>query len=267
MSTEKEREARRRKGGRLEIDPVEVEKRVERAVKRFAPKAWRDQSYFKGLLRSMVMTNAIPMDLLEEIPIDAGEAGKTRFDQLYDAAMFLAFPGYRDTTLKKLLGPGIHFGPETKIWRAAFPERFGISHVVLRAPSYQEAFSLACDYACRMSLRSFGNIPADLTIRVLFMTEKAVRRMLRLRWANRVIKRRELQLIGRVYSPKEIMGAKFAALGDPRDRERYSIARYVEGKDLDKIMNMRETVRISAVDAEVRHKHHVTSERKKDDKK
>lgn len=262
MSASNKKEVKQKGRGDLEIDPEEMDKRIEEALHRIAPLSPKIRSYFRGLLKKMITSNAVPIELFEGIPLEPGAVGKTRFDQIYDASMYLAFPGYRKTTLKKLLGPGIHFGPDTKIWRAIFPEKFGVSHVIIRAPTYQRAFALACDYACRMSLRSFGNIPPDLTIRVIFMTEKAIRRMLHLRWANRVIKRRKLQLIGRVYSHNEVMGAKYAALGNPKEPE-HSIAKYVEGKDLERIMSMKEKVRISAVEAEVRHKDYVSPKHSK----
>lgn len=152
----------------------------------------------------------------------------------------------------KLLGyvPG---GAGTKIWRVVVPERFGITHVLLRAPTFQEAFALACDYACRASLRLYQRIPADLTIRVMFMSEKALRRYLDIRWSNRMRQRKQFQMEGREFTPRQIYGARLVALGRPDD-PRYSIARYSESKDLKRLHKERGISRTSAVESESRRK-------------
>lgn len=251
MATERYRETRRKRGGWILINREEADEKIEACLKRvFTPK---ERDHVRPILRSLVYGNAVPMEILESIPQPAKEVGKTRFDQLYDACMYLAFPGYHERTMEKLLGPGFGVDSELKIWRAAFPDKFGISHVVLRAKSYQEAFALACDYACRMSLKISGKIPGDLTIRVMFVSEKAVRKMLNLRWANRVNRRRKFQRIGRVYSPKEILGARIVALGRP-DNPSTKVFRYAETRDLVKILKAKGLVRVSAVEAEVRRK-------------
>lgn len=239
---------RKRKGGRVEIDRKQVEEAIRQCVKRF--RGSNEKQYIGALLHAMLLNNAIPIELLESIPAPPQEVGKTRFDQLYDAAMDVAFPGYREETLEKLLGPGVGTTEKTKIWRVILPQKFKLAHVLIRADSYQEAFALACDYACRASLRVHGKVPADLTVRVMFMTEKAIRRKLDLRWANRVNKRRQLQLVGRVYSPKEIQGARIAATGPPSSPA-FRLARYVEAKDLSKILKSNGIARLSAVESEV----------------
>lgn len=203
----------------------------------------------RALLEDLVSHNTLPLELLRRLPVPPEKAGKTRFDQLYDAAMFLAFPGYRKETLEKLLGPDAKVKSKTKIWRAIFPAKFRLSHVLLRAPTFQQAFALGCDYACRMSLRLYREVPSDLTVRIQFVSEKAVRRMLKMRWANRVKRRKQLQLIGRVYTPKEIMGARLIALGDPKTPE-HSIFKYAEARDLRKILSLQERVRVSSVETE-----------------
>jgi hypothetical protein len=199
------------------------------------------------MLTELIENNIIPLDLLEYIPTSPTKVGKTRFDQLYDAAMYLVFPGYREETLGKLLGPV--YDSETKIWRVMFPSKFRLSHVLLRAGSFQHAFALGCDYACRMSLRLYKKIPVDLTLRIQFVSEKAVRRMLEMRWANRVKKRKQLQLMGRVYTDKEISGARMVALGDPTQSV-YSIAKYAEARDLRRILKYHNRMRISSVETE-----------------
>lgn len=221
---------------------------VEKCMKRF--RGSKEKQYLASLLYSMVMNNSIPAELLDTLPASPAQIGKTRFDQLYDAATDLSFPGYRQETLERLLGPGASISDRTKVWRVILPPRFKLAHVLIRADSYQEAFALACDYACRASLRVHGRIPADLTIRVMFMTEKAIRRKLDMRWANRVNKRRQLQLVGRVFSPKEINGARIAALGPPTDA-RFQLAKYIEAKDLGKIAKAAGKARVSSVESEV----------------
>lgn len=218
---------------------------IEECVQRIA--AQKDAPYFRHMLTELVENHAIPAELLKHIPIPAGEAGKTRFDQLYDAAMSLVFPGYRRETLQRLLGPAEPI--RGKIWRVLLPERFKMTHVLIRARTFQEAFALGCDYACRASLRMFGYIPVDLTIRVVFMSERAIRRMLDIRWANRSHKRMQLKLIGREFTERQIKGASLVALGHPKDT-RYSIIKYTEKKDLDRIRQKCGLVRESAVEYE-----------------
>lgn len=228
-------------------DAPGIQEAVGKAARRLSgPK---DLPYVERLLTNLVSENALPIELLDQIPVPAEEAGKTRFDQLYDAIMSIAFPRYRRATLRRLLGPGAVLRPETRIWRIILPEKFNISHVTIRADSFQQAFGLGCDYACRMGLRIHGKIPADLTIRVVFVSEKAIRRMLGLRWANRVQKRKTLQLVGREFTPKEITGARLAALGSRND-PLYSIAKYAEAKDLKKILASKAHMRLSEVETE-----------------
>jgi hypothetical protein len=73
--------------------------------------------------------------------------------------------------------------------------------------------------------------------------------MLKLRWANRVKRRKQLQLVGRVYTSKEITGARLVALGDPKTPE-HTIFKYAEARDLRKILRMQEKVRVSSVETE-----------------
>jgi hypothetical protein len=241
-------EQKKTRGGRVKIDMQKVEQAVHKCIKRF--RGANEKRYMAALLYAMLTNNTIPIDLLDTIPTSSDEVGKTRFDQLYDAAMSIAFPSYRLETLERLLGPDAEISENTKIWRVILPQKFKLAHVLIRADSYQEAFALACDYACRASLRVYGKIPHDLTVRVMFMTEKAIRRKLDLRWANRVNKRRQLQLIGRVYSPKEIGGARVAAIGPPSSPA-FQLARYIEAKDLGKILRSKNLVRVSSVESEV----------------
>lgn len=207
-----------------------MEKALDECLARVASP--KDRPWLRSLLEAMVRNHAIPIELLEHIPVPAQTVGKTRFDQLYDAAMSLVFPGYTETILEKLLGP---LPPQelrgTKIWRALFPPRFGVENVLLRARTFQEAFSKACDWACRVSLRSHGQIPVDLTVRIMFMSERAVRRYLDVKWANKDILRRKKKLVGREISARQMNGARICALGHKSDPMR-SIAHYAEKKDL-----------------------------------
>jgi len=233
------------KKARKAPDDAEIRDAVEACLKRACSR--KEASQWREFLQDLVRNNAIPLELLTDLPIPASTTPRTRFDQIYAASMALAFPGYRKTTLRALLGPweGIQ---GVKVWRVVFPEKFGMAHVLLRAPTFQEAFARATDYACRSSLRLFRRIPTDLTVRVMFMGEKALRRHLGLRWANRVHKRKELQLVGREFTPRQLNGARIAALGS-HDDPGYAIMKYSEFKDLDKI-RLNGRVRKSEVESE-----------------
>lgn len=239
----------RRTRGRIPPrEAKDVDRAIEACVKRIGnPK---DAQYFREMLTGLVRNQVIPVDLLEHVPLPARTAGKTRFDQIYDATMSIVFPGYRRETLEKLLGP---VGDEegTRIWRAVFPEKFGVAHVLLRAETYQEAFALAADWACRCSLRLHHRVPHDLTVRVIFMGERALRRYLDMRWASKTLKRRELKLVGRDFTYRQVNGARLAALGHhPKTDPRHSVAKYAEMKDLQRVRERAGLVRISAVEHE-----------------
>ncbi len=206
-----------------------------------------DRPYFRTVLLDMLRNNAVPVDLLEDVPAPVREVGKTRFDQLYDAAASLIFPGYSQSVLDRLLGPD--GDQETKIWRVMLPEEFGIRHVLIRARSFQQAFAFGCDYACRLSLRLYRKIPVDLTVRVAFMSDKALRRMLYVRWKNREKKRNELKIEGRVFTTREVSGARNAAVGKFGSSE-YSIALYAERQDLSKILKAKDLSRCTVVEYE-----------------
>lgn len=223
----------------------ELDRAIEQCVKRFGTR--KDSEYFTLLLRELVLNQTIPLDLLESIPVRAQDAGKTRFDQLYDAAVSLVFPSYRKDTLEQLLGPSYERG--TKIWRVVIPQKYGISHVLIRADNFEHAFARACDYVCRMSLRKFQRVPVDLTIRVMFMGERALRRHLGMRWASRTLKRKQLKLVGRDITPKQLNGARLAALGTPK-QPHYKIVRYSEMKDLQRIREGKKIIRESSVENE-----------------
>lgn len=220
---------------------------IEECVQRIATPKERD--YFRDLLTGLVRNKSVPVELLKHIPIQASDAGKTRFDQIYDAILNAAFPTYRPETLRRLLGPHSEIKKTIKIWRAVFPEKFGVSSILLRADDYQQAFALACDYALRSSLRVYKMTPSDLTIRVMFVSEKSIERMLDIRWSSRVNKRQQLQLQGRKFTPKEIGGMRLAALGSPK-QPRFRVLKYAEMKDLDKILQENKLMKTSEVESE-----------------
>jgi len=230
---------------KLEIGPEGLKALDECARRISGPK---DQAFIRKMLGELLLNNALPVDLLAHIPVPPREAGTTRFDQLYSAAMSLVFPEYRENTLSRLLGQGPH-EDGIRVWRAIFPDRYKLTHVLLRAHTYQQAFALACDYACRVSLYMFKQIPADLTIRILFVSESAMRRHLTMREITRHKKRHELKLQGRKFTDKQVAGARLAALGPPRHPDN-AIFRYVEQQDMRKVRESTGKVRVSAVQAE-----------------
>ncbi len=233
---------------KIKIDE-EGSKILEECISRIA--APKEADFVRETLRALVLNNAIPLAILPYVPVPARKAGQTRFDQLYAASMALVFPEYRETTVARLLGPG-YSDPSLKVWRAIFPDKFKLTHVLLRAHTYQDAFALACDYACRLSLHLFHKIPVDLTVRVMFMSESALRRHLTIREITRNKKRLELKLEAREFTFKQLTGARLAALGPPKD-PKYSIFKYVETKDLDKLY--RDGIsRVSCIEMESRKK-------------
>jgi hypothetical protein len=223
----------------------ELKEAIEKCLERVSSP--KEAPYLRVWFFELLRNHAVPFELLEQVPVRAQEAGKTRFDQLYDAAVAIVFPGYTRGTLERLLGPSPPRG--IRIWRVILPERYKVPHVLIRAESYGQAFALGCDYACRVSLRLYGKIPIDLTIKVIYMTERALRRHLNLRWANRTSRRRKLKLEGREFTSRQLNGVRLFAMGSPRS-PLYSIARYCETKDLDKIRLSKGLIRASAVEAE-----------------
>ena len=222
----------------------EIENVINERVKIMGPK---DREYFRSMFQDLVNNHTIPLEMVKLIPVVPREAGKTRFDQIYGAAMALLFPEYEKKTLERLLGPS--FIPGIKIWRVLVPESYGIAHVMIRARTYQEAFALGCDYACRISLRLYRKLPVDLTLRVMFMSERSIRRYLDVKWNNRKNVRKKKKLVGREISNKQLNGARISALGHP-SRDDYSIVHYSERQDLARILKSRGIVRKSLVESE-----------------
>ncbi len=218
---------------------------IKEAIKRICSKS--DKDYWEKFLKEIVNNNVIPEELLQHVPIKSALIKKTRFDQLYDACMELAFPDYDPENIKKLVSDVSN--SKIKIWRVVFPEKFGITNVLIRAESYQQAFALACDYGCRVSLRMFKKIPSDLTIRVMFLSDQAIRRYLKIRWSNRTNKRKKMQMEARTFTDKQIYGARLAAMGHPQS-DMYSIVKYSEMKDLRRIRENFSSQRDTKVESE-----------------
>lgn len=204
------------------IEPYNVGKSINEKIGKK-----KESETIKKFITELIKNKVIPIELLDVAPDKPQNIGKTKFDQIYDAAKQVAFPGYANNTISYLLGQDV----ETKIWRAVFPQKFKISNVLIRADNFQHAFALACDYACRYFLRAHKKYPNDLQIRVMFVSERALRRYLKVKHANRVNKRKKLNLEGRTFTHREITGARLAALGDP-DQPEYSIFKYMEKQDL-----------------------------------
>jgi hypothetical protein len=226
----------------------EIRDKISSTINRLGSE--KDKEYFSQMLFDLVKNNSVPLEVFDSLPINSAKSGKTRFDQIYDASMFLATPNYRKETLEALIGE-IKDGEEEqiKIWRVVFPAKLQIPSVIIRAKSFQDAFALGCDYGCRVSLRQERKIPIDMTMRVLFMGEKSVRRHLSLRWANRVQKRKQLQLEGREFTFKQVTGARLAAL-EHKDHPNRSISYYAELKDLARVRTKAGLIRLSSIEHE-----------------
>lgn len=218
---------------------------MERCVHRIA--GTKDREAFREMLSALVENNAIPIELLETIPDRADTTGRTRMDQIYEACMFLALPRYRDSLREKVFGPEAK--EDMRLWRVMLPKEFGLSHVVVRAESFSEAFALGCDYACRSYLQMRRKVPEDLTIRVQYMSDARVSKMHQVRRAVRALGRKKGTLPGRKYTYKEIAGARLVAIGR-KDSGSYSIFKYSEKKDLQRILEERDVMRVSSVETE-----------------
>jgi len=218
---------------------------VEECVQRICRPDEREA--FLEFLTALVENNAIPASLLTTVPRRASKAGATRFDQIYDVCMFLAFPDYAPKVHDTAFGPD---APEDmKLWRVILPREYGLSHVIVRSQSFQQAFSLACDYACRLSLRERRRIPGDLTIRVQFMDNVVTSRMLDIRQAVKYRQRVLSGTKGREFSAKDIAGARLVAIGR-REGKNYSIFKYMDNMDLRNLEEGLGRRRLSAVDKE-----------------
>jgi hypothetical protein len=208
-----------------------------------------DIRYIATMLAEMVGNDAIPIELLNYIPLPPYQVGKTKFDQVYDAALSVAFPPYDPDTVQKFQRVCDRQDLNTKIWKIMIPEKFQIANVLIRANSFKEAFALGSDYACRVALRINKRIPTDLTIRVRYMTDKSIRKYLAARRSNKYSKRKKWGFVGHEFSTKEITGAIVYALGHPIHDE-YKLASYAEHKDLKNMRRVSGITRLSKIEVE-----------------
>ncbi len=206
-----------------------MEEWIEMALDRFTTE--KDREYFRALLTDIITKNQAPLELLNEVPDDARRIGKTRFDQIYDALINIAFPPYSTSVLKLLLGTAEN--KEVRVWRVSLPERYKVGNTLIRAYSYQDAYALACDYACRIHLRLFHEIPKDLTIRVQYMSNTALAKFLR---ARHLIRNHKSQVyrsgLSREFTPTQVLGARTAALGHSHQDPQRKLAIYIDNKDM-----------------------------------
>jgi len=220
---------------------------IDMALDRFACET--DKEYFRDLLVKIVEQNAAPMELFAELPLPTQESGKTRFDQIYEAMQYISFPPYSKAIITALLGENIN--PHIKVWRVSLPEKFKVANCLIRAETYQDAFALACDYACRIHLRLFKSIPKDLTIRVAHMSSVAIAKYLGIRKKIRNQKSRVYASgVARQFTPKQVLGARTAALGHSFNDPRRSIAIYADRQDMHKARRYQGMIRMISVELE-----------------
>jgi len=220
---------------------------IDAALDRFAfPK---DREYFKELLTKIVEQNAAPAEMFMEVPQKPAKTGLTRFDQIYAAMQYVSFPPYSKTIIRALLGTNEEF--HTKVWRVSLPDRFKVGNTLIRAETYQDAFALACDYACRIHLRLYKTIPRDLTLRVQYMSGVAIAKYLGVRQKIRNNKSRIYYSgASREFTPKQVLGARTAALGHTHSDPSRSIPIYADRTDQHKARRYQGMIRIVNVELE-----------------
>ena len=217
-----------------------------------------DREYFKHLLKTLIQTKQIPVKSLIYWPQKSDVAGKTRFDQIYDATMNLAFPDYSNKVLESFQAKPVD--PQMKLWKAHFPSKYKVASVILRAKDYQDAFACACDYICRVSLRTDIVIPKDLTIRVSAMSEKSVKAHFRIRIASSRKRRSIRSTKAREFTNRQVNGSRAAALGFPPTSEMRRIVRYAEHKDMLRMSSKKKINKQSLVEHEHYKEHKPISE-------
>ncbi len=209
----------------------------------------KSQTYFAEFLKNLIATGTVPVEALEGLPARPSKVGKTRFDQLYDLAQLITFMNYSESTIKGLLGEGGDLN--TRLWRVVLPKEYGIASIYLRAPTYQDAFALACDYVMRVSLRLNQIIPQEMTIKVESVTDQEARGMIAFRNKDRKRHARILNFKMPEVTPRQLRGIRLAALGYAMNDPRRSIVRYIEEKEVKYVNRVPGIARISAVDSEV----------------
>ena len=220
---------------------------IDAALDRFALQT--DREYFKELLTKIIEQNAAPAEMFAVLPQKPQKTGITRFDQIYQAMQYISFPPYSKSIINGLLGTGEEF--HMKVWRVSLPERFKVGNTLIRAETYQDAFALACDYACRIHLRLYKSIPRDLTLRVQYMSGVAIAKYLGVRQKIRNNKSRVYYSgASREFTPKQILGARTAALGHAHNDPNRSIAIYADRTDQHKARRYQGMIRIVNVELE-----------------
>jgi len=190
----------------------------------------KEQEWVREFLTNLILNDTIPLELLKLIPTRAAEVGRTRFDQIYEIAMLAAFPGYSPKVVEELT---YEQDPDIKVWKVILPAEYKINHVMIRARSFQEAFALGCDYACRANLRVNHKIPKDLTIRVSRVSNDTMLKTIKQReWARkskrRVFKHDAWSHEGDALKDKRT-GVRIFGLGNVNT----SLIRYIDMRDLD----------------------------------
>jgi hypothetical protein len=268
---------------KMEEEALKNEKKksviIERAVRKVCKRGDKEYKYLKSTLEELVKNKTIPIRLLKDVPRLPKVICKTRFDQLYDAAMFLSFPEYDDELFKYLFGlDNFKKNREIKLWKVLIPKKYCMRNILIRAPNFQMAFARACDYVCRLVMKTEKKIPNDLTIRVMYLPASQI-------YLHKMPKT-EQQKAGLSDSQegqpsedseildvdgdnengeeenkkvpekasetrmrKKVNGAIRIALGHSKNNENYKVARYMEMKDLKKIEEAG-VVRVSNVEIE-----------------
>jgi hypothetical protein len=232
---------------RFVLSDPEQEQTLERHLKKhYRPEA---RAVFKSFFRRLLANGSLDIEHLKLVPNPVKDAKKTTFDQVFEACMEVAFPPYSEKLVADLFGPEYEKSRDVKLWRCLFPKKFGITHVIVRAETFQQAFALASDYACRVSLRMYQKLPIDLTIRVSKMSSKALAETVRLRKANRKIKLRQRNQKGPAYTTKEILGARIVACGHNRQPE-FRIFHDQEFYEWGELKNRARVIRASRIETE-----------------
>jgi len=208
--------------------------------------------YVRKLLEDLLDSGSIPLQVLEEIPRLPGAVQKTRFDQIYDAVMYLAYPEYPEDVRKAILGPEDP-DPSIRVWRVILPREFGLYNVMIRASSYPLAFARACDYVSRRHVREKRSVPQGLHFQVKYVTESELRRHFKIR---RVNKRKASKNRGDekefALTDRQLYGVRRAALG-PSDSPDHRVIHYIEKRDnerLSQVRDGRKVLRVSSVELE-----------------
>lgn len=184
----------------------------------------------------------------------------TRIDQIYEISHLIEFPLYSDDTLSSIFGD--KYNNNVRIWRIILPKDLKYMNVLIRAASFQEAFAYANDYACRTSLNMHGKIFPDMTIRVKYVKENEIRKILQIRKSNSGKIRKT--------TPRQVFGKRICAIGSILDSN-YSIMKYIEYKDLKVLRDVFGKARINCIETEIhrrgRKKHKKDTEKNSDEVK